>query len=309
MTVAEWCRYWLNEIDSRNVRPSTWNAHRYLLENHIVKDLGEIPMETLNRETVADFLSRKQEKYRPTTCRNIYKVLHQCMGCAVGQQFITANPADGLNIPWKAQCCSNVPSDFQIEEYLDTAETMGFRTLFQLMAEAGLRPKEVCTLRWNDLNLRRKTLTVDALRGLEKMRVVDYPGNQIRKLRLSDEMIALLKAEHRKHPHDELMFVQPCYRKPYTPKMLRLRHSRIIALADIPEFDLRAFHDSYAIRQYRQEKSAKEVAELIGKTRARDARRYYKNAVEQAKGVDCPEEIRDKQKQTAELMGSLLDWM
>ncbi|HCT89902.1 MAG TPA: hypothetical protein DF613_00740, partial [Lachnospiraceae bacterium] len=52
-TVESWGRYWLEHHDKPNVRPSTYEAHRYLMENHIIPRLGTVPLVELTEGKVA----------------------------------------------------------------------------------------------------------------------------------------------------------------------------------------------------------------------------------------------------------------
>ena len=54
--MESWGRCWLEHHDKPNVRPSTYEAHRYLMENHIIPRLGTVLLAELTEEKVAAFL-------------------------------------------------------------------------------------------------------------------------------------------------------------------------------------------------------------------------------------------------------------
>lgn len=66
-TMESWGRCWLEHHDKPNVRPSTYGAHRYLMENHIIPGLGTVLLAELTEEKVAAFL----EEVRLPGCSRI----------------------------------------------------------------------------------------------------------------------------------------------------------------------------------------------------------------------------------------------
>lgn len=60
MTVREWIEYWREKYDAPTVRQTTREAHRYVLENHIVPCLGEYKLTELTAGMVGDFLDERR---------------------------------------------------------------------------------------------------------------------------------------------------------------------------------------------------------------------------------------------------------
>ena len=56
MKLKEWVAYWQETYDKPEVRPSTYQAHGYLLKNHIVPSLGEMELTDITETTVRRFL-------------------------------------------------------------------------------------------------------------------------------------------------------------------------------------------------------------------------------------------------------------
>lgn len=280
MTVTEWCRYWHSEIYKNKVRFSTWQSRGYVLETHICPYFEIIEIEELTRKDVQRFLDKKRRGYSAAMVSNISKVLHLCLKAAVEQSMIPINPADGLSTSSKAHCKTKPLTEFRLVEYLCAAQDTECEVMFRLVAEYGLRPKEVCSLRWTDFNPKTRTLTVSQSRGIEKGKLVDYGNEHCREINLSKEMSERLIVTHNQHPSSEVLFIHKGTLKPYTPQMLRSRHKEILAKTALPDFTLSDLHHSYAIKLLEKGESAKEVAKAVGGCRSRALRSYYKNAVE-----------------------------
>lgn len=79
MKLKEWVAYWRETYDRPVVRPSAYQAHGYLLKNHIVPRLGEMELTDITESIVRRFLnvchdygdSRRNEPLSPETMRHI----------------------------------------------------------------------------------------------------------------------------------------------------------------------------------------------------------------------------------------------
>ena len=60
MTIQEWAEHWLENDVRPKVRPTTYAAKRYIVQNHIVLKLGEIPLDCLTEKMVGTFLDERK---------------------------------------------------------------------------------------------------------------------------------------------------------------------------------------------------------------------------------------------------------
>ena len=56
MNVKERAEFWLAEYDSKRAKPTTVQAHRYLIRNHIIPHIGETELTMLTEQDVLCFL-------------------------------------------------------------------------------------------------------------------------------------------------------------------------------------------------------------------------------------------------------------
>ena len=134
--VESWVRYWLEHYDQPNVRPSTYEAHRYLMENHIIPGLGNLLQTELTEEKVAMFLEnvRLHGNYRPeskcyplmseNTMRHIHRLLCQCLRQAVQEGLMDSNPAEVFHYAKPTTVVAHPLSTLEVEDYLDAAEEL-----------------------------------------------------------------------------------------------------------------------------------------------------------------------------------------
>ena len=200
MKLREWVAYWQETYDKPAVRPSTYQAHGYLLKNHIVPRLGEMELTSLTETTVRRFLKdchdhgnlRRTEPLSQETMRHICVLLSGILNQAVSDGYIEKNPAKDLRYQTSKKVQAEVLSEAEIEEYLDVAAEMGYLPIFLLALEHGLRQRELIALRWSDLDTKRGVLTIHMDRAVERRELVSY-GEQTREIVLPTHTVTELQ--------------------------------------------------------------------------------------------------------------------
>lgn len=320
-TIESWARYWLEHHDRPNVRPSTYGAHRYLMENHIIPRLGKQPLAELTEEKVSAFLEevrlhgnrRPESKCYPlmseNTMRHIHRLLCQCLWQAIQDGLIKSNPAESFHYAKPKTVVANPLSALEVEDYLDAAEELGHLAIFTLALTSGLREGELIALQWDDLDVEQKVLTVQEERTVKNGELVVF-GERTRVILLPYPTVNLLLKEHRKHPSSPWMFPHPGTGKPYSPTMIRRVHSQLLEKAGIDHIRLEDLRHTFAIQALQGGMTAKEVSAILGHTRpdflARSYRVYLrgKGNVGASKAV-CEPSLEDMQNAVEILSGQL----
>lgn len=287
-TVESWAGYWMEHHDRPNVRPSTYGAHRYLMENHIIPGLGNLPLAELTEEKVAAFLEevrlhgnrRPESKCYPlmseNTMRHIHRLLCQCLRQAVQDGLTKSNPAEAFRYAKPTMVVANPLSALEVEDYLDAAEELGHLAMFTLALTVGLREGELMPLLWSDLDAEQKELVVWEERAVNNGKSVVY-GERTRVIPLPYPTVDLLVKEHLKHPSSPWMFPHPGTGRPYSPTMLRRIHSRILEKAGIDHIRLEDLRHTFAIQALQGGMTAKEVSAILGHTRPDFLARSYRS--------------------------------
>lgn len=190
--------------------------------------------------------------------------------------LITENPARTFHYPKLKKISANVLTPAEVEDYLDAAERLGHLPMFLLALTAGLRQRELIALKWNDLDVKQRTLTISEGRSVERRELVEYKGGT-RTISLTSEVVKLLIEEHARHPSSPLMFMHPATQKPYSPQMVRRFHNEIIREAGLDHIRFEDLRHTCAVLSLEDGVGVEEVAQMLGHFRVAMTRKNYED--------------------------------
>ena len=317
MTLREYILFWQETYDKSQSRPTTYAAHNYVFKNHILPGLGDILLAELTSEMVGEFLEERRRfgNHRPgssglgeETMRHIHRLLQQCLDQAIRDGLLTENPAKAFRYRKSTTVKANIMTPLEMEDYLDAAERLGYLPMFMLALTTGLRQSELIALKWSDLDIENRTLTIAENRAVVRRELVEY-GSQTRSIRLTPEVVDLLIMEHSKHPSSPLMFMHPATQRPYSPQMVRRMHDEIIKEAGIDHIRYVDLRHTCAILALKNGMDTKELAQMLGHYRPTITRQNYEPYLQHKvqKDEDMPNEAtQDELQQAANILDNLL---
>lgn len=166
VTVAEYGERWLRESASR-LKRRTLRSYTGLFRAHIVPPFGQMKVAQLNRSHVKRLLVEKHERgLSKDTIRLIRATISAMYAAAIDDGVAIVNPA---TLPRRAKALGRSPnagirplSESELVAFLLTAQKQDpvYYPLFLLLARAGLRPGEARALKWTDVDLENRKLTV-----------------------------------------------------------------------------------------------------------------------------------------------------
>ena len=210
-TVAEWCRLWFETYSKPVIRPNTAKTYENMIENHIVPAIGGIKLKRLTAIQIQKMYNDSKTKGRVqrfekkidtalsgSTVRRIHMVLSSALKQAVKERIIPYNPCNNCRIPPKEKKEMAIIPPEKLGVYLSEAEKYGVLPMFFLELSSGLRRGELLALRWDDLNVRDRILSVSKqVTRIDGELVITEPKtkNSVRKVALSQQAVALLVRE------------------------------------------------------------------------------------------------------------------
>ena len=244
--LGAWIKLWYEVYAEPGLREKTKDYYLNYIDNHIVPELGNTPLEKLTTIQIQKFYNDLQKSGRiqrythiklkdkglsTRVVRGIHTLLNNCLEQAVAERLILTNPAKGCRLPKLEKREMKILPEDKIGPYLAEAERRGLLAAFYLELTTGLRRGELLALQWTDLDIENRTLTVTKqVNRISGELVVSPPKtrNSVRMLALPQQAVDLLIAEHKRHPRNPYLFPSPKTGTMYDPDAFRRTHDKIL---------------------------------------------------------------------------------
>lgn len=235
---------WFLQYHVAKRRPDTQRSYRFCLKQLLVffdrKGVSHLDQVTrpLWEHLERDLLRR----YAVDTRNDIFNVLSVFLNLAVENNLLIKNPLKGVKRRLKNPA-KRRPKLFSEQELrkLRKAAPDHFRPIIDVMVLTGLRRGELATLEWEDIDLKRKTLTVQAKPDLS-FTPKDY---EIRTVGLSEQAIQVLRNLANRH---RFVFDTGADRPMLLPDALSHNFLRVRRRAGLKEGTLHTLRRTYATR-------------------------------------------------------------
>jgi integrase len=161
---------WLEAV-KHSVSEGSLKIYDQIVRLYIKPALGGKMIAQIKRADVQKFYNdlseRKREKGEGTLSAATVKYIHVVLGMifkqAVEDALITGSPLVGVKLPKMAKSIKKqkVLTPEQIQRFIEAAKDTRFENLFVMAFRLGCRPTELLGLRWQDVKLQERTLTVN----------------------------------------------------------------------------------------------------------------------------------------------------
>jgi integrase len=175
LTLQEWLKTWLEDYKQRELKESTWESYKSLIEDYINPDLGMVKLSKLRTNDIQRFYNEKLTNGRKRnvkkdgeeitglstrTVKYIHTVLSGALKQAVKEGLIPANPADATTQPRQVKKEITPLSAEQVRYFLDNIKANWLYPVFVTDLGTGLRRGELLGLKWDVVNLKDGTATI-----------------------------------------------------------------------------------------------------------------------------------------------------
>lgn len=170
MLMKDWIKIWSEQYSKKKNRPSTWRGYETFIRNRIIPKLGEIRLSKLEPYHIQQFynelkteprLDGKEGTISSSSIIKIHAILHKCLVDARRNKLISWNPSDETDRPHKEIQETKILSTDQMDIFLEEIKKYRYYAGYLLSIGSGLRPGEVLALKWSNLNLKEKTISIE----------------------------------------------------------------------------------------------------------------------------------------------------
>lgn len=153
---------WLETVVKPSTRPKTYHSYKQIVRLHLIPGLGRFDLSKLTALDVQRFLNEKQHtSLSPRTVLYLRDVLRNALNQAVKWDLVPRNVAELTEGPKARQHQFRSLTPQEAQSLLAVAGGHRLEALFTVALAVGLRIGEALGLRWNDIDLNAKSLTVN----------------------------------------------------------------------------------------------------------------------------------------------------
>ena len=290
MPFGDWIDFWYQNFSKPKIRPTTQECYENRIYNHIIPEIGKIPLCKLTQNDLQQFYARLKKGGRrrltefygeglsDRMVRSCHTSCRTALEKAVTEGLITANPAIGCRLPPKKAKEMQVLTQDEIQRFLIQAHEEGYYEFFLLELTTGMRRGEILGLQWKDLNfstgelhIRRQIIKKGAQTLISKPKT----KSSIRTLILPPDMLDIL-AEHKKNATCEWVFPSPVKEgEPRNPASLYGKFQKILKRAQCKKVRFHDLRHTFATMALENGMDIKTLSAMIGHISAETTLNIY----------------------------------
>lgn len=306
MTLGAWLEAWLQEECGPNLAVNTVKQYASLIKNHIVPTIGSVPLAKLKTHSLQAFLNKLTKTARkdgkpgflsPTTIGLVHAVLGSSLSRAVEFNLLPTSPMKNVRPPRKdSREVTPMEPDEALKFVLAAQECSPYYALYWECLSCGLRIGEALGLRWTDVDLDARTISVryTLLRGKGSLKErLSQPKTKksVRTVPLSPAPLEALR-QHRKRQIQARLQAGPFWQDhdlvfptskgtPLNDSNVRNRDlKRVLDRAELGHYRLHDFRHTSATMALLAGVPAKVVQERLGHSRISTTMDIYRHVTQ-----------------------------
>lgn len=138
---------------------NTMAMYDNIVNHHIKPELGYLPLNKIVRSDIQKLINDNQE--HPRICEQIKMTMNQILSCAIDDKLIYENAAKKVTLPKRHKKERRALTDLEKEAIKKADFTLQEQAFIMLLFYFGLRRGEVLALSKSDIDLKKKTLSVN----------------------------------------------------------------------------------------------------------------------------------------------------
>jgi len=149
------------KIHSPKIAATTRELYRHYIDNKISPLLGSYKLNEIKPVILDNFYNDMCTKHSPNTVIKYHKLIHQVLKYAVKNEMLAINPADYVNLPKTKKYKPVVFDKKTFDKIWNSIKGTYDEIPFLLAGAVGLRRGEIFGLKWENVNFKNNTITIN----------------------------------------------------------------------------------------------------------------------------------------------------
>lgn len=278
--IKEVITQWLNSSKSIH-KGATEVRYEYLIEKHIIPELGDVPLSSVTSSMLTSFMNRKleqgslngKEALSPAYVRSIMSVTLSILQFAVNEglcQPLNINLQKPSTDKRELEVLSVFDQNRLESALLNNINETKLGILISL--NTGLRIGEVCALSWNDIDFENQIFHIrstvarvksdDERNGMTKL-IIDKPKTKssLRDIPIPSKLIPILVFMKQRATGIYVVSNNNCF---ISPRTYEYRYHKILDDCNIPSVNYHTLRHTFATRCIEVGVDVKTLSEILG---------------------------------------------
>lgn len=161
-TLDEWYKKWIDFHKYNVIRINTKCHYDFVYKKHISPILGNIPISKITQLQVRGLIKNLDESgYGYETKNRVRIMLLDMFNKAMIDNFVLKNPCRGIRIQNDKNFDRRVLTKDEQADFFECCKGTFYDNLFVVAVNTGLRPGEICGLKWSDIDLKKKEISIE----------------------------------------------------------------------------------------------------------------------------------------------------
>ncbi|QJD85982.1 site-specific integrase [Cohnella herbarum] len=266
-----------------SIRPGTYKTYRWLVNYHIIPQLGQHKMVNLSPQHLVSMYERLgsgEKRLSPQTINHVHKVLHDGLETAVKWGLLVKNVAHVVKPPAIPKSETKTWTDVELMQFLEFTMNSRYHIIFLLAATTGMRRGEVLGVKWEDIDLTTGRLCVrrsytrgvvghifqepKTVAGIRTIALPQQTVEALKKHRLGLEEDRKKAEKNGTEYNDHGLVVQTRNGFPVSPYFLESRWLDLLRKSGLPKIRLHDLRHTHASLLLKAGIHPKAVSERLG---------------------------------------------